>query len=1134
MPTRLVSTTSGSRSGSSSSSKGNEQAAEPPAATPAAEAKGRPKQLPQAQQTPMQQDAPAQQGGWDDDAEPPPVPLDPNVKPPGMAFVTIGAAISAMLAVGVAALGILGTFYAGYAISQIAKELKKPEPGSGPVAAAPATGVGAGSGAATSVAAAAGKGAAATAAGAAGSRAASLQPGAGGGKDTQASPKPVGVQATAPGEGEAAAGRRRGRSCGLCSIGKTAPYVGNVDSNTGLRAALEARSFRREVILMATDSEQLLPVRQAVHNLLRLGLEHVLVMSASGPDCVRVAGAVPSAGCVWLDFELPVFGADSAAVPTAAPMWHNRYRLAARAVRLRYNTFIVDTDAIFFDDPYVYFKSPPFANFTIINQPEVLYNQDDYVNEVRPNGGVLYIQNAAPDGPAAWLLAEVTDRLLRWIEDGFNTTRHTHDVLTWCNYMDQDGLRDAISSVMMGRIFFASAMRDCRVSEWVQQHGPEYDDINYAILRRMGEGPGELFMRSEHVPLPPIMRPAAGGEQQVFIRHFAMRQPAYEPWNASYGPYLYPRSRGVLSKQWLSQLKEDCGCTLWPDPEDPSPAVVAAARATPPERYLLAPPFLLGNWFSRGRFGYWNRALSPQGPQQVVGHLHYIPDTDTIVSKSVARMAAGQFDWLLAAATPASGPGFGGGGGSNLYLLMRGSRTTSMAPSLANSYAAGGGALGGGGGSCGGGGGALQAGSPHLVAYHPQLLADLAAAGSWRDYSALLVALATAAEAMGRVPVWPDMPCSAGWIADRGPDHASTLPLDIRTEWVPYGRRRSRLMCCWHMLLHESCVAGGRGMLSLEFAHWMAGARLQYPVEPGAHNTVGTLAPGTPAGYPQDVVGSSSSAGSDGAAAAAAVRPVPLPSGISASAAAAMSRELSWWGQHAAGGDGAAAAVAAAGAAEPADAAGDGAPGGGADARVLAGVSAEGGSSGGSSRTSDTGRSTIEAQRRRRFQVYSVAREEVVLAWGIRATFAHRVLYLRYPINVTFAPGTDAAWALSNTLNECRATNPQAIEDSLANKPFYNTTPTNLWVDYVPASIGGPGGAIRRSVPIPGYNVPEHHVLPPASDSGSSSSSSSSSGGGGGGPKNGNAEDMLIASGKNVQQQQTAVQLVERKRRAHR
>lgn len=31
------------------------------------------------------------------------------------------------------------------------------------------------------------------------------------------------------------------------------------------------------------------------------------------------------------------------------------------------------------------------------------------------------------------------------------------------------------------------------------------------------------------------------------------------------------------------------------------------------------------NWFARGRLGYWHRALTPGGPQQVVGHLHYIP-----------------------------------------------------------------------------------------------------------------------------------------------------------------------------------------------------------------------------------------------------------------------------------------------------------------------------------------------------------------------------------------------------------------------------------------------------------------------------------------------------------------------------
>ena len=95
---------------------------------------------------------------------------------------------AALLAVGVAALGILGTFYAGYAISQIAKELKKPESGLGAVAApataAPAAaGVAAGAGATAAAAGAPSKGAEAAAAGKAASKAASSQPGAGGGGD---------------------------------------------------------------------------------------------------------------------------------------------------------------------------------------------------------------------------------------------------------------------------------------------------------------------------------------------------------------------------------------------------------------------------------------------------------------------------------------------------------------------------------------------------------------------------------------------------------------------------------------------------------------------------------------------------------------------------------------------------------------------------------------------------------------------------------------------------------------------------------------------------------------------------------------------------------------------------------------
>ena len=49
---------------------------------------------------------------------------------------------------------------------------------------------------------------------------------------------------------------------------------------------------------------------------------------------------------------------------------------------------------------------------------------------------VRSLQNAAPDGPAAWVLAEVIDRLLRWLDDDFKITSDL-GLSTACNYNDQ-------------------------------------------------------------------------------------------------------------------------------------------------------------------------------------------------------------------------------------------------------------------------------------------------------------------------------------------------------------------------------------------------------------------------------------------------------------------------------------------------------------------------------------------------------------------------------------------------------------------------------------------------------------------------------------------------------------------------
>ena len=59
---------------------------------------------------------------------------------------------------------------------------------------------------------------------------------------------------------------------------------------------------------------------------------------------------------------------------------------------------MMDSDAVVMDDPYKYFKHPPFKDITVLNQAE---------NAENPNGGLLYVQNAAPDGPAAFMFAGV-------------------------------------------------------------------------------------------------------------------------------------------------------------------------------------------------------------------------------------------------------------------------------------------------------------------------------------------------------------------------------------------------------------------------------------------------------------------------------------------------------------------------------------------------------------------------------------------------------------------------------------------------------------------------------------------------------------------------------------------------------
>ena len=70
------------------------------------------------------------------------------------------------------------------------------------------------------------------------------------------------------------------------------------------------------------------------------------------------------------------------------------------------NVFLLDTDVVFFHDPYKYLKSR-FANYSLFSL------SDSSVDVAKGNGGVWYLQNVLSRGPIAQrLLAAFEERTL--------------------------------------------------------------------------------------------------------------------------------------------------------------------------------------------------------------------------------------------------------------------------------------------------------------------------------------------------------------------------------------------------------------------------------------------------------------------------------------------------------------------------------------------------------------------------------------------------------------------------------------------------------------------------------------------------------------------------------------------------
>lgn len=95
-------------------------------------------------------------------------------------------------------------------------------------------------------------------------------------------------------------------------------------SGDGLKAALNARSFRQEVILMVTDRKRIDGFLQGAKSLHLLGLHHILLLGLTEEECEGANAVVPEIGCGWTTFKTP------ADLQDVFELWSLRYRNVAR------------------------------------------------------------------------------------------------------------------------------------------------------------------------------------------------------------------------------------------------------------------------------------------------------------------------------------------------------------------------------------------------------------------------------------------------------------------------------------------------------------------------------------------------------------------------------------------------------------------------------------------------------------------------------------------------------------------------------------------------------------------------------------------------------------------------------------
>lgn len=444
----------------------------------------------------------------------------------------------------------------------------------------------------------------------------------------------------------------------------------------------------------------------------------------------------------------------------------------ARAIRMSYNVLGLDSDVLVFHDPYTFLKRPPLANINYL----AMRDGDGWINS-----GTLYVQGAKPNGPVAYMIAEIIDRQERWAENCVPDRP--------CQCWEQTVHSETVLSAISGRqLAFLCWMTgdEARLVDWRRAHKE--------VLRTARNGNvGEDFDRhpdihvadymSQRVTMPwpaelkkePYVEPFASEVEVQFAE--AVVPNGRGPLEARLGGPLYAPKRGNWSTAWRELLKSD-GQPLYPDPDDPSQAAAGAAIK---ETFGFMPIWFVETWSSAGGKGYWSSELRGPGmpAPAVLAHFVHVPGGPS--NKLVVRMGAGQWNWDAAhKAHNGDGVFFASTPGKPL---------------------------------------------PDVLAYTPEV--ELQRWASEADFALAVLSLTRLALEMGRAAGYPAPRCNDTGVFPGIPD-PKRLPLSLNHgTTIPYSRPGSggfgSLRCMWVGYLFAGCKMGKPhfpgGLVAPEYDH---------------------------------------------------------------------------------------------------------------------------------------------------------------------------------------------------------------------------------------------------------------------------------------------------------------------------